>query len=382
VTLVQLVDVLTLRLYDGGLGPWSITGLLLCAALPVVVLARPAGRLVDTAPFRKLAVTAALWQAACCVGLAFDVPLAVTFALVLLLQAGQAVANPTWQALVPDIADQDEVGRVVSASQAMTTTASVAAPAVAGLTVALVGYGAPLIVDAVTFVVLGFAGALVRTGRRTPETAAGEEQDVAAAPYSLRSDPLLWPLLLGVCALVLVGEVTNVVEVFLVRGVLGAGTAAFGFVAALLFGGIVIGSLLAARAGSQAARARRALLAAVALGALLVVAGSAPVLWIFAAAWALLGVANGAVNVDVGTLLLERAPERSRGRVLATVNGMTRGSSLGAMALGGAAGSLLGARATFVLSGALMAAIGVVLLVRIVRIAPGPQVAGEAVGSQ
>jgi hypothetical protein len=52
--------VLTLRLYDNGLGPWSITGLLLCAALPVVVLARPAGWLVDTVPFRTLAVTTAL----------------------------------------------------------------------------------------------------------------------------------------------------------------------------------------------------------------------------------------------------------------------------------------------------------------------------------
>src|SRR5262245_31398221 len=91
--------VLTLRLYDDGLGPWSITGLLLCAAIPVVLMARPAGWLVDTVPFRALAVSTALWQAVCCVGLAFDTPLAVTFALVLLLQAGQAVANPTWQAL-------------------------------------------------------------------------------------------------------------------------------------------------------------------------------------------------------------------------------------------------------------------------------------------
>jgi hypothetical protein len=104
---------------------------------------------------------------------------------------------------------------------------------------------------------------------------------------------LLWPLLVGLCALVLVGEVTNVVEVFLVRGALGAGPTAFGLVAATLAAGLVGGAMLAARARSQAARAQRAVLAAIVLGCLLVVAGSAP-----------------------------------------------RGSMLGAMALGGAAGEL------------------------------------------
>jgi Major Facilitator Superfamily len=203
------------------------------------------------------------------------------------------VAGPTWQALVPSIADEDEIGRVVSTSQAMTTTASVAAPAVAGLTVALVGYGAPLLIDAATFVVLGIAGAMIYTGRRAHDAVAGAAAGATDASYSLRSDPLLWPLLVGLCALVLVGEVTNVVEVFLVRGALGAGPTAFGLVAATLAAGPVGGAMLAARARSQAARAQRAVLAAIVLGCLLVVAGSAP-----------------------------------------------RGSMLGAMALGGAAGEL------------------------------------------
>jgi MFS family permease len=347
--------VLTLRLYDNGLGPWSITGLLLCAALPVVVLARPAGWLVDTVPFRTLAVTTALWQGACCVGLAFDTPLAVTFGLVLLLQAGQTVAGPTWLALVPSIADEDEIGRVVSTSQAMTTTASVAAPAVAGLTVAFFGYGAPLLIDAATFVGLGIAGAMIHTGRRAHDAVAGAVAGATDASYSLRSDPLLWPLLVGR------------------RSAL---------VAATLAAGLVGGAMLAARAGSQAARAQRAVLAAIVLGCLLVVAGSAPVLWVFAVAWAALGVCNGVVNVDVSTLLLERTPDSARGRVLAAVNGMIRGSTLGAMALGGAAGSLLGPRTTFVVSGVLMATISAMLIMRVRRATVTlPSVAEQAVGA-
>jgi len=360
--------VLTLRVYGEGSGPWSISGLLLCAAFPAVVLARPAGRLVDAAPFRTLAVATALWQAACCVGLALATPLWTTYALVLLLQAGQVVALPTWSALVPEIAGPDEVGRAVSASQAMNTTLGVAAPATAGLATAWLGYGAPLLLDAATFVILAATGALIQASRGggTRSETAGNASP-GPVTFSLRSDALLWPLILGMCALVLVGEVTNVVEVFLVRGTLGANTAAFGLVGALLAAGIVAGAIIAGKAASDAGRAVRAVTSAAAIGLLLVVAGVAPTLWVFGVAWAILGVGNGIVNADVSTLLLTRTPDHARGRAIASVNGMARGSSLGAMALGGLAGAVLGARPTFVIAGALAAAVSTAVLVRIRR---------------
>ena len=68
--------------------------------------------------------------------------------------------------------------------------------------------------------------------------------------------------------------------------------------------------------------------------------------------------------MDASTLLLSRTPDFCRGRVLATVNGMVRGSSLVAMLLGGLGGTLLGPRTTFVAAGALMALVAVALLVR------------------
>ena len=355
--------VLTLRVYDEGGGPWSITALLVCAALPVVALAPLAGRLVDTVPFRTLAATTALWQAACCAALAFAAPLWSTYLLVLLLQAGHVVASPTWQALVPRIAGRDELGRAVSASQALNTVAGVAAPATAGLTVGVLGYGAPLLLDAATFLVLALAGIAIRATRGGGRDA--EPERVSGAEYSLRSDALLWPLVLGLCVLVLVGEVTNVVEVFLLRGTLGASPAAFGLVAAGLAGGLVVGSLIAGRTASDASRARRAILAALTLALTIVVAGLAPALWVFAAAWAAVGVSNGIVNVDVGTVLLNRTPDAVRGRVLSRVNALIRGSSLGAMALGGALGTVLGPRGTFVGAGALMAIVAAALLVRL-----------------
>jgi MFS family permease len=364
--------VLTLRVYDQGLGPWSITGLLVCAAFPVVVLAPIAGRFVDSVPFRRLAFLTAIWQASCCIALSFGGPVWTTYALVLLLQAGHVVAGPTWQALIPNIARPDEVGRVVSASQALNTAAMVAAPAAAGLTVAWLGYSAPLLIDGATFLVLAAAGLAVRASRGIEAQPGGTtEHAEPATSFSLRSDALLWPLIVGLCVFVLAGEVTNVVEVFLLRGTLGASSAAFGLVGAALAAGIVVGSLAVGRSTSDASRALRCAVASGGLALALITAGLAPTITVFAVAWLILGVLNGALNADVNTLLLNRTPEAARGRVLANVNAMARGSALGAMALGGATGTLLGPRSTFVAAGALGAVVAGALVVRIRHVLSG-----------
>jgi MFS family permease len=369
---------LTLRVFDQGFGPWSITGLLVCAAVPVVVLAPIAGRLVDSLPFRTLAVTTSVWQAACCVAIAFLEPLWSIYLLVVALQAGHVVAGPTWQALVPSIAGRDQVGRVVSTSQAMNAVAIVAAPAAAGLAVGSFGYGIPLLLDAATFLVLGAAGLAIRTTR---DLAPARGSQAAGAPFALRSDALLWPLIAGLCGLVVTGEVTNVVEVFLVREVLDATTATFGLVAAVFAAGIVVGSVVVGGTVSDGIRARRTAVAAIVLALALAFAGLAPTVWVYAAAMAVVGVTNGMINADTSTLLLNRTPERSRGRVLARVNGMVRGSSLGAMALGGAVGTLLGPRATFASAGAVSVVIAVVLLVRVRRALAGSEVVPIPVSS-
>ena len=106
--------VLTLRVYSEGRGPWAITGLLLCFAVPVVVLAPIAGRFVDAVPFRTLAFATGLWQAACCLGLATAGSVWSIYLLVVLLQTGQVVAAPTWQALIPSIAERDASTRCLS----------------------------------------------------------------------------------------------------------------------------------------------------------------------------------------------------------------------------------------------------------------------------
>jgi MFS family permease len=339
-----------------------VTGLQISAAIPTATLAPVAGRLVDALSFRRLAVLTAVWQAACCVGLALVDPLWATYALVVFLQAGQAVGSPAWQALLPALAEPDELGAAVSASQATTLLAIVGAPAAAGLAVGWVGYGTPMLVDAATFVVLGAAALAVRTTRSPVRD--DDSADVPAS-YSIRSDPLLGPLVVGICMLVLVGGVTNVVEVFLIRGALGGSPTVFGLTSALLAAALVVGAVIAGRAAVDNVRALRAVLGALTIALALVCGGLAPAIWVFAIAWTVLGIGNGVINADVSTLMLNRTPEAFRGRVLARVGAMVSTAEICALAIGGFAGSLLGARTTFVVSGALMAIVAAGLFVRL-----------------
>ena len=126
--------VLLLRVFAAGHGPWSVTGLLLCAARPRR-RPRPGRRTAGgRGPVQAARDRGRALAGGCCLGLAAPTPLG-GYALVVLLQCGQVVSNPVWQALVPSIAGPDEVGRVMGAGQALNTLAAVAAPATAGLLV-------------------------------------------------------------------------------------------------------------------------------------------------------------------------------------------------------------------------------------------------------
>lgn len=342
---------LVLRVHDSGGGARGITLLLLAAALPTVLLAPWSGRLADRLDSRLLTVGSGLAQAAICAALAWAPDGWSTYLLVVALQACSSVSNPTWGALLPRIAGEADTGRAIAASQGLTTLAAVAGPALGGALTGLGGARLPLLLDAGTFLALAAAGAAVRTRRGGPtRTAPARALDGLRI---VRADALLWPVVLTLLAYVLVGEATNVAEVFLVRDTLDGTAAQYGLVGMAVGTGIFVGSLLGGRARGPDRLIRAVVLSAVAEAFIIALAGLAPTVLVFAGAWFLLGLANGVLNTTLMTLTLTRVPDASRGQVIAALTGMSRACSLGALGLGGLALSLLGARAVFVCSGIL-----------------------------
>lgn len=378
---VALVALL-LRVHDTGAGPSGVAALLLVAAVPTVVLAPWAGRVADRHDSRTVLVAAGTAQAIVCVALAWATWLPVVLALVVALQAVQAVALPAWGALVPTLVGDERAPRAIGDMQSLSLLAGVAGPAVAGLMVAGLGPAVPLLLDGATFAVLAGAALVIsarRGGPSTTQTAAPRALDGLRV---IRADAFVGPLLLGLLAFVVVGEVTNVVEVFLVRDALDAGPAAFGLLGAVFAVGAAAGAVLAGRVGDDGRRARLVAACATVLAVVLVVGGVVPTVVLFGVLWLVAGVANGALNVSVSTLVVLRTPETMRGQVIALLSGASRGAALLATVLGGWLGVVLGPRAVFVLSG--VAALGVSLvLVLVVRRAlpavPGAQCSDDPV---
>jgi MFS family permease len=372
---------LLLHVHDVGAGARGVMVLLASATVTTVALAPWAGRLVDRVDSRLLLVGSSAWQLVACTALAFAGPLWLICALVAVMQAGQAVAGPTWQALVPRIVGEAEVARAVGATQALTTLAAVSGAPIGGLLAGLGGRRLPLLVDAATFGVLGLVALAVRTrrgGRRdlSDGSALGEGRpaDVLAGVRVLRADPLLWPLFLTLLAFVVVGEGTNVAEVFLVRDEAGGSATQYGLIGAVLGLGGAAGSVLAGRAGSDAGRVVAAVVGTGGVAVGLLVAGLWPALPVLFAAFGALGLGSGTANGAISTLLLTRSPEATRGQVLASVDGLARAASLAALALGGWAATLLGPARTFVLSGVGCLMVVTALVVRILprrHAAPG-----------
>jgi MFS family permease len=157
--------------------PYEVALLLGAGLIPFVLLARLAGRVADSADSRRVLVRTSAAQACCCVPLIFTTDVAAMTALVALLGTGAAFSQATWQALIPQVVGEQNIGAATAAQQTTFTLASIVAPAAAGLLSGAFGTGVPLAVNAVTFGVMTVAAMAVRTRRGGGNARAAGERD-------------------------------------------------------------------------------------------------------------------------------------------------------------------------------------------------------------
>jgi MFS family permease len=339
-------------------GPWLVAAYLLCSALPLVLLAPWAGRLADTRDSRTLATASSVVSAAAVAGMGLgthyvDSHVPVLFAMTFLLDAAQAVAGPTWQALLPRIVGEERTPRAMGTMQATIMIAGMAGPAAGGL---LTGWGGSALVFTVAsgcYLAMGVGALLIRTRRGTAAERAGAAKPALLDGLRLiRRDSLVWALVLGALFFISVGEATNVLEVFLARGELGATETQYGLLAGAFGLGMAAGAALAGLIRTPPARLR-VLLASMALtSAFLGFLGLVPTVELLFVAYTAMGTACGVLNACFGAIAILRIPDSGRGQAMAIIGGLTRAVSIAALALGGLLGALLPVRLSFLVTGA------------------------------
>ncbi|MBF9128598.1 MFS transporter [Plantactinospora sp. S1510] len=338
---------LALALQSAGAGGLAVSGVMLAAALPLVLLAPLTGRLADRVDSRRLLVASGMGQAALCVALAYAERTDVIMLLVALLSCGLAVTQPTLAALLPEMVRRVDLPRASAINQTAGSVGMLAAPALAGLLVGNFGTRVPLLLDAVSYLALIGAGLLLRTrrgGRRrapgtVPAVGGTDGRDPRVGTWRLRQDPLLWTMVLAVAATVAGVGAVNVIEVFYIRETLHASTTVFGLVSGAWTAGMLLGAWLLA---PTARRARDDgslvlwVLVMLGLACLLVGLGAAvPDAGWLVPLWLVGGLANGGLNVFSNLVMVNRVPPEQRGRAFAVQGAAIQGAGMFGYVIGG-----------------------------------------------
>lgn len=352
-------DWLVLVLTGSGAAIGITTGL---QFLPFLLLSPWAGLVADRIPKRRLLqiTNVAMAVPALVLGL-----LAVTgtvqiwhvYVLALVLGVASAFDAPARQSFVSEIVGPDDLANAVGLNSASFNTARLVGPALAGLLIAgfgggVGGTGWVILLNGLSYVapVLTLR-ALDASLLRTPEPSVRRPGQLREGVAYVHGRPDLLLLLGIVFSAGTFGLNFQMTSALMATEVFGKGPAEYGLLGTFLAVGSLTGSLVAAR--RVRVRHRLVVGAALAFGAIEVVAGLAPSYVVFALLCPLLGLSALTMITSANAhLQLSTAPEM-RGRVMALYMMIfIGGTPLGAPFIGWV-GEAYGARWTLVVGGLL-----------------------------
>lgn len=331
---------------------------------PTIVLAGLAGLLADRFDPRRVLVPVSLAQAAVALALAFVSGAAPIVVLAVLLGIGFAIAQPAEFALVPRVAGEARLsianGRVETARYVGFTVG----PLVGGVLAAAGGIQAAMVVNAVTFLVVAAAAAIVRCPHMDscvlPEPVEGRAW---SGLTHLVQDRVLAVVMTVAFVSLLFMTASWPAAVFFAKNDLEIGDLGYGLLLTSWTIGMVLGATFLARRVAVSALAVVALASMVVQG--LGLAG--PTIWLVPALafsfFLVGGLAHGTKNVVIRTLIHERVPASLHGRAFAAYNALRNAAELVALVGGGLLVAALGARWTLFLAGAVPVGAALVALV-------------------
>ena len=330
---------LILSLEARGASGVEVAILVIAEALPMVLLGKLIGRLIDRVDSRLLLVVFGAGQVLACLALAQAEHFGTVVAGAIVLSAVSGVAVPARQALIPSMVVRDDLPKASALAQTAGSLGMMLGPAMAGFMVGGLGVRATIMIAAAGFTATIVAGLLIRTRRGAAPTGAAQSSAGPVPAWALSGDRLLWSSVWGLTAVMATLSAVNVVLVFFIMRTLGSTEVVYGIVDAMWTVGMLGGARLfrrLIRPTTEDTTIARMVFAALSVLALMVVAvGSVrAALWIVPC-YLIGGVHNAGLNVLMGTLLGRRVPSHSRGRANAAVAMRVQAGALIGYILGG-----------------------------------------------
>jgi len=358
--------------------------------LPITIFVLFAGVIADRVPKRNfLFVTqsVAMSQALALAVLVWTghVQLWHVYILAMVLGLANAFEQPTRQALVVELVGRNDVINAVALNAGMFNAARLVGPAIGGFVIAAAGVKSAFLLNAISFLPVIVALAMMRTSEMYAIDRAGPKGTGALAElreglaYAFNT-PAAFLIVVLVAIIGTFGYNFTVMLPLIDRYVLDKGEIGLGFLTAALGLGSVISALLLA--GREAAT-KRTLFVGSAVFTLLLGAVAASQ-WYFVTLFLLMlmGVASTAFHATANTSMQLSSPDHLRGRVMALYMFLFAGSTPIGGFLTGYMAEHLGVSTAIGISAA-MCGVGVVagLLYYNAHRGEIPEVAGAPVGT-
>ncbi|MGH8892639.1 MAG: MFS transporter [Actinomycetes bacterium] len=300
------------------------------------------------------------------------------YVLAFMLGLGTALDNPTRQSFVVEMVGRDDLPNAVGLNSASFNLGRVIGPALAGLLIEVFDTGPVFLLNALSFVAVIFALSRMRADELAPSPRAGRGRgQVLEGIRYVRSRPDLVMVMALVFFVGTFGLNFQLTTALMATEVFDKGAGEFGLLGSIMAVGSLAGALLAARRGRP--RLRLLLGAALAFGAVEVVAGLMPTYVLFALTLIPVGVtaltfitaANSTMQLGVDPVM--------RGRVMALYMAVFFGGTPLGAPLVGAVAEAFGARWSIILGGLISAGAAVVAGLVLAR-HEGLQIRGELFG--
>lgn len=356
---------LTLHIEELTGSPVWVAGLLIADFLPIVVIGLLFGPLVDRLSRRWLMIGSDLARFGVFAALPFTDSPEVIVVLAGISGIATGFFRPAAFAGLPNLVPDHELTNANSLLQTVETLAWMIGPVIGTLMFTVWGPDVPYAANALTFLVsVGLIAAISERKLRSEESLTrGHWRDVAdglrlvVTSVPLRTVLIVWNVVL------LASAAINVAEVFFAKDTLNAGDVGFGVIVAASGVGLAIGSYLAAPALGKVGLRRHYAGSIALMGAGWGIAGLATSIWV-AVPFIVAGAAGNGAAIVCNQLLVQRgAPDRFRGRALATIMSSNYAVLGLAMAGAGLLTSAFGARWVWVTAGGLyLLAAGVALV--------------------
>lgn len=257
-----------------------------------------------------------------------------------LLGCASAFDAPTRQSFVAELVGDGQLSNAVALNSTSFNAARMIGPAVAGILIAAVGCGWVFMLNALSFVAVLGALALLRPAQFHPRMTTGEKRrGVADGMRHVWGRPDLRAVLVMFFLIGTFGINFPIYISAMAVSVFHVGAGQFGLLSSAMAVGSVTGALLAA--GREQPRMKLLLAAALAFGTFLLVAAAMPTYRWFAVALFFVGLATQTFTTTAHSAAQLWSDPALRGRVIALVLAVSAGSTpLGAPLIGFVADTL------------------------------------------